>query len=241
MLVHVFNHIVHILVVLEGIHVSEVVSKEDENVVGEVMLSLGIKIISEHFTLGVCIEVLGFLVVDPLGIAVKNIEVEIGWGTVVGVKSMGENLSVSSETFCIRSPDELHLLVVHSLLLVTVVKPREEPGIEAHLGENSSVGVRVAERIDLPTDVWLDPEFLEDPLVTNNMVIDHVLISGAGFIVHGPSSVDDLQLSIGDKFLNLCFLGVILLVPPHFEKFHLYFRKFSCRIVLESIHDGGKF
>ena len=93
----------------------------------------------------------------------------------------------------------------------------------------------------MPTDSWLNPEFLEDPLMTDNVVIDHILISGASFIVHGPSSIDKLKLTIGNQFLNLRFLLITLVIPPHFEKLHLYLREFSGRVILESIHYGGKF
>jgi hypothetical protein len=64
------------MIVLEGIHVSEVVSKEDKDVIGEIVLSFGGKIIGEHFTFCITVEVFGFLIVNPWRIAVKNIEIE---------------------------------------------------------------------------------------------------------------------------------------------------------------------
>ena len=54
---------------------------------------------------------------------------------------MGEYLSVSSQTLSIGSPDKFHLYVVHSLFLVLVIKPTEEPGIEAHLSKETSIGI----------------------------------------------------------------------------------------------------
>ena len=97
---------------------------------------------------------------------------------------MGENLDIVAQGLGVWSPDELHFLVVHSLVLVLVVESGEEPGIEAHFSEESSVGVGVTEWIDLPADSWFDTDGLKNPFMTNHHVVDHILIYWASFVVH---------------------------------------------------------
>lgn len=37
MLVHIINHVVHVLIVLEGIHVSEIITEEDQDFISKIM------------------------------------------------------------------------------------------------------------------------------------------------------------------------------------------------------------
>lgn len=98
----------------------------------------------------------------------------------------------------------------------------------------------MAEWIDLPSDSWLDSKLLNDPIVTNHHVVDHVVVCGTGLIMHGPTSVDQLKLTIFDEFLDSVLHGVILIVPPHFEELHLDLRELSLWVVDERPHDIGE-
>lgn len=113
------------------------------------------------------------------------------------------------------SLDPLHLLPLSSNLLFAIVHAAEEHGVEAHLVEEPCVGVGVTEWVDLPTNSWFDTKFLEDPLLTIHHVVNHVLIDWASLVMHGPSSVDDLKLSVLHKPSDLLLLFLGLLVKPH--------------------------
>lgn len=223
MLVHILNHGIHVLIVLESIQVLEVTSEEDEDVVCYIMLGSLSKMLDEPGRLGVSVEVLGLEVVDPGITALSEVPTELLGRAVVAIENMGQNLCISTEAFGVWSPDELHLAVVQSLIFVSVIETGKEPSIETHFGEETSVGVRVTEWIDLPTDSWLDSELIKDPLVSHNMVIDHVFISWASLVVHRPPSIDKLKLTIGNEFLDLRLHVVFLLSPPHREELHLNF------------------
>jgi hypothetical protein len=70
-------------------------------------------------------------------------------------------------------------------------------------------------------------------------VINHIFINWASFIVHWPSSIDQLQLTIFYQFFNIIFHFLILIFPPHAEKFNFNFWKFSFRILHQSHHDSS--
>ena len=96
----------------------------------------------------------------------------------------------------------------------------------------------MAERIDLPTDTRLDSEFFEGKLLAEHHVIDHVLVNRAGFIMHGPTGVDNLKLAVLDKASDLFFLSVGLLGPPHREKLHFNLAEFAFWVVKEGVYNG---
>ena len=94
-----------------------------------------------------------------------------------------------------RSPQVLHGLRLESALFVLVVEARVEPGVETHLREEARIGVRVAERVDVPADARADTEFLKEEVVAEAHVVDHIFVVGAGLVVHGPAPVSELKLA----------------------------------------------
>lgn len=82
----------------------------------------------------------------------------------------------------------------------------------------------------MPSDSWLDAEFLLEELVADHHVVDHIFIVGSSFIVHAPAGVDKLKSSFGDQgpYITLDFLS--LLVVPHGEELHLNISELSCGV-----------
>jgi len=108
---------------------------------------------------------------------------------------VSEDVGVRKSIF-VGEPDEFEFFVFLSRLIVHPIHSSEEPGIEAHLSKQSSIGVGVSKRINLPSNSRLDAKVLGNELMTNHMVVDHIFVDGACFIVHGPSTIDKLKLSI---------------------------------------------
>lgn len=148
---------------------------------------------------------------------------------------MSKDLSIISKRLSVWSPDELHLLVAHSFLLVFVVSSSEEPRVIAHIRKESGIGVRVAKWINLPSNSGSYSELIEDPLVTHDMVVDHIFISRTSLIMHRPTGIHKLKLTTLDQALHLFLLFVGLEIPPHAEEFHLDFREFALWVVCESV------
>lgn len=66
--VHVLDHVVKTLVVLRGIHISKVISKQHKYIIGKVMCCPIVQEAHQFFCFDVCIEVLRGFVIDPLDI-----------------------------------------------------------------------------------------------------------------------------------------------------------------------------
>jgi len=98
----------------------------------------------------------------------------------------------------------------------------------------------MAERVDLPSDLWLKAKLLFDPLMTDHHVIDHVVVSRTRLIMHRPASIYELQLAVFNKSFHSFFHRVVLIVPPHFEEFHLHLGESSLRVGLKRPHDIGE-
>ena len=121
-----------------------------------------------------------------------------------------------------RLPDEFLALVQLALLLVLEVQSAEEPGIEAHVSEETRVGIGMSERIHLPPDARSHPELLHQELMSNHHVVNLVLIVSAGLVMHAPAGIHELQTPLLDELAYLVFHGRGLKAPPHAEEFHLY-------------------
>lgn len=112
-----------------------------------------------------------------------------------------------------------------------VVQSGEEKSIKAHFGKESCVGVRVAKWIDLPPDSWFHAEFPNDEVVTDHHVVDHIVVNRACLIMHGPSSIDELELPVLYKLSYLILFLVVLKIPPHGKELHLDFGELSLWVV----------
>jgi len=113
------------------------------------------------------------------------------------------------------------LLLIEPFTIFRSIVSAKEHCLEAHLVEKPSIGVGVTEWIDLPAYTGLLAKLIENPLLTIHHVLNHVLIDRGGFIVHGPSSIDDLELTTLDKTLDLVFQLISLQVIPLLEESHL--------------------
>jgi hypothetical protein len=89
-----------------------------------------------------------------------------------------------------RSPDELHFFVGKTFFLVLVIDAGEHECIKAHLCEEASICITVAEGVDLPANAGALAEFFHSEFVACHHVIHHVFVVGTGFVVHGPPGVE---------------------------------------------------
>jgi hypothetical protein len=90
MLIHVVDHLVHVVVILSSIHVSKVISKKNKTFIGNVMCTSIVKIGQENLCFTWCVVCVGRFIVNPRLVIVKNIEVETSRGAVVLEQSMGK-------------------------------------------------------------------------------------------------------------------------------------------------------
>jgi hypothetical protein len=127
--------------------------------------------------------------------------------------------------------DPLFFLILHSLTIFLPFVPSEEHGVEAHFVKESCVGVRMTERINLPSNSRLDSKLLENPLLAIHHVVDHIVIGWARLIVHGPPSIEELNLTSLDENLDLLFLLIGLLIVPLLEESHFTLGEFSLGIL----------
>lgn len=105
---------------------------------------------------------------------------------------MGEDLSALSIVLEERTPDPFHLSLVHSTLLVLVVKSCKEPSVKAHFSKDSWSGRGVAKGIDVPGDSGADLELLHQEVMALLHVIDKIIEMRASLIRHAPASVEEL-------------------------------------------------
>lgn len=226
MLIHVIDHVVHVLVVVSGIHEFEIKSPEDEDIVGLIMLDSLYKMFMKFCSFAYPVEVFGVLIIDPRDTVASDIPVEAIWWTIErSIKNMSKDLSVVAERLRIWSPDELHLIVGHSFINVFVISSGKEPSVIAHVRKESCIGIGVAKWIKLPSGSWCNSELIDDPLVAHDMVVDHIFISRTSLIMHRPAGINKFKLTTLDQAFHLLLLFVGLEVPPHAEEFHLDFRE----------------
>ena len=155
----------------------------------------------------------------------QSIKVEAVWRTVVMEKLVGKNLRALSDRVPTWSPDPLHGLVCKAHVFFLVILPGKEESIKAHLCEEASVCVRMSEGINLPTDSGSDTELLHNKFMTNLHVIDHVIVMGAGLIVHRPTCIQELETAFSNETTDLLLKLFGLVSPPHREEFHLNVRE----------------
>ena len=134
-----------------------------------------------------------------------------------------EDRSGIAERFVERFPDPLHRLVGHAHFPILVVDTSEEPGVKAHLSKEARVTIRVTKGIDVPANDWdrIISKLTLEPLVTDEHVVHHVVVVRTGLVMHGPASVHKFKTTLFDKVAHSVFFGLILVVPPHGEEFHL--------------------
>ena len=121
------------------------------------------------------------------------------------------------------------------------IESGKEPSIITHLRNKSSMGARMTKWVNLPPNSWSDTEFIDNPLVPNKMVIDHILISGTSLIMHGPAGINQLKLAILHQFLYFFLFIVSLQIPPHSEELHFDLREFAVGVFFECIHNRSEF
>lgn len=137
-------------------------------------------------------------VINERIICATSIPVQTRRSSVVVVKYVRENLNTLTQMIIEGPPDKLHLLVLESLLFVLVIKSREEPGVYSHVSEQSRIGVRVTKGINVPTNSRSHSELFLKELVTVHHVKNDVFVVRTGFIIHAPSTVDELKTTISD-------------------------------------------
>jgi len=144
---------------------------------------------------------------------------------------MREKLRALAEGGEGRPPEPLKGGLVNALLSILVVSTSEEYPVKAHLGEETSVGVRVAERVDVPADSGLHAYLLQQVLMPDDHVVELVFVVSAGLIVHAPACVHKLKAAFFGEgpHVGLGLLGLVL--PPHGEELHLDLRVLATRVL----------
>lgn len=93
-------------------------------------------------------------------------------------------------------------------------------------------------RVNLPRRLRHNAKRLKNEALAESRVVEHVHKRRAGFVVHGPASVDELELARCDEALHGGLLGRRLLRPPARKEGLLHFGKLAVG-VLEKRRDGG--
>jgi len=169
----------------------------------------------------------------------SNIKIKSTRCKIILIKSMSENIHISSKAFFIRNPNVFKRLFIESFFSILIVNSSKKYCIKPHFCKYSCICIRMSKWINLPSNSWLHTKFIENEIMAYFHVINHIFINWASFIVHWPSSIDQLQLTIFYQFFNIIFHFLILIFPPHAEKFHFNFWKFSFRILHQSHHDSS--
>ena len=75
---------------------------------------------------------------------------------------------------------------------------------------------------NIPSNAWLNAEFLLQKLLTNMHVNNKILVVGASLVTGYPATLGQLKLTIFDKFLNPLLLLLAESCIPHLEIFNLW-------------------
>ena len=94
--------------------------------------------------------------------------------------------------------------------------------------------------IDVPSDCWNIIELFEEELVADNHVVHHVIVMSTSLIVHGPTSVDKLELVALNELAHLFLFFLSLAVEPHREELHLDVGKHLGLVENEGVDDRVK-
>ena len=79
----------------------------------------------------------------------------------------------------------------------------------------------MAEGVHVPTDAGLHSKLLQQELVADHHVVDHVLIMSARLIVHTPTRIHELESPLLYQLTYLVLECTSLVLPPHAEELHL--------------------
>jgi len=114
-----------------------------------------------------------------------------------------------------------------------MVQATEEHGFKSHLGEQTGVGLRMPEGVQVPSDARVDSELFVKELVADHHVVDYIIEIRVSFIIGAPSSIDDLELAVLDQILNNFFFLRSLLVVPDSEEAHLSIGELALGVLLK--------
>lgn len=157
--------------------------------------------------------------VDNGFVCAQNVETESGRRTIIIVQSTGEQFGAVAQ-ICASVPNHFRFTMLQSSGLILIVEATEEHTIVAHLGEERGLLAGMTERIDLPSN--LRSTTLSEGIVeftqTPSELVNRTLVVDSCFIVHAPSSADELQATLLDERFYLGLQRFGLLFPPFEEK-----------------------
>lgn len=242
-LVHIFDHAIHASIVVEGIGILEIHAEENKHLARRVDCVVFSKVHEksvEFLTFSYSIEgVVLLFVCLKNGVLASDVKVESAGEDVDVGEHVHQNAIVSSKAISAhRLLNPFHLSRVHPDVLLCSVHPAEEHGVKAHLVEESSISIRMTKWVYLPANTWLSSKFFESKLLPVHHIVYHILVDRTRLIMHRPTSINNLKLSILHKPSYLILLLVRLEHPPHREKLHLNLREFTFRIVDQRIHNS---
>ena len=105
--------------------------------------------------------------------------------------------------------------------------------------EQGSIGLSMSKRIDIPSNSWCNSKLLTEPLMTLNKVLNNILIVGSALICMDPSSHEDLESALLDKFLKSLLSLLSGSNVPHVKEFHLNKSELSSMVSLHLENDLG--
>jgi len=71
-------------------------------------------------------------------------------------------------------------------------------------------------------------------------VVEEISIRSSGFIWSRHTTINDQELTILDELSDTIFLIFSLLVPPHFEEFHLGVGESSLWVLFKLLNNGSE-
>eukprot|EP00968_Pinguiococcus_pyrenoidosus_P013073 scaffold1172_cov247-Pinguiococcus_pyrenoidosus.AAC.13 len=95
------------------------------------------------------------------------------------------------------------------------------------------LGGRVAKRVDLPPNSWLDPELGFEESVAEGRLVHHGDVVGRSLVVHAPATVGEAQALFFDQFPDHFLLVVLQFCEPSREERHFDIRKAPLRSLLQ--------
>lgn len=129
----------------------------------------------------------------------------------------------------------LSLRFEHFASVIRVNSAKEE-SIETKVVEQGSIGLSMAEGINVPADSWLDSELVLEPSMALLKVTYNVFVVGIAFISSNPTAHGDFETAIFNKVLDVLLHLFGLSGVPHIEILHFNVSEYFGR-VLEKLKD----
>ena len=96
----------------------------------------------------------------------------------------------------------------------------------------------MTEGVDVPANGGCVVKLALEELVTDLHVVDHVIVMGAGLVVHRPASVHELEAVILDELFDIVLSLLCLTRIPHGEELHFNLSEHLGLVEDELVYDS---